>query len=64
MILIVLFVFITLLVVLYHMTRGDNNENRNDDPQFNPFNNPFIHVGGRFLKKDVKNPNVADNQPN
>ncbi|CAF3423698.1 unnamed protein product [Rotaria sp. Silwood1] len=65
MIFVILFVFLTILTILYNITRGDNNEhiNRNDDPQFNPFNNPFIHVGGRFLKKTVKDSNLLDDQP-
>ncbi|CAF4107271.1 unnamed protein product [Rotaria sordida] len=56
MILIILFVFITILTVLYHLTRGDNNENfdRISDPQFNPLNNPFIRVGNRLLKNPLK----------
>jgi hypothetical protein len=40
------------------VTRGDNNEYLNladnDDPQFNPFNNPFIRVGNRFMKNSLK----------
>ena len=64
-ILTVLFIFLTTVTILYHLTRGDNNEylNRSDDPQFNPFNNPFIHVAGRFLKKTVKDPNLPNDQP-
>jgi hypothetical protein len=64
MILFVLFVFITILTVLYHLTRGDNNEhlNRNDDSQFNPFNNPFIRVGSRLLKNPLKDSNSAINK--
>ena len=56
LILTILFVFITMIVVLYHLTRGDNNEqlNSESDPQFNPFNNPFIRVGGRFLKNPLR----------
>ena len=46
MICVIFFVFITLLTVLYHLTRGGN-----DDPQFNPLNNPFVRVAGRFLNK-------------
>jgi len=61
MILIILFVFITILTVLYHLTRGDNNEN--EDPQFNPLNNPFIRVAGRFLKNPLKNSNIPDEKP-
>ncbi|CAF2092048.1 unnamed protein product [Rotaria magnacalcarata] len=65
LILIILFVFITIITVLYNITRGDNNEyvNRNDDPQYNPFNNPFIHVAGRFMRKTVKDPNLPNDQP-
>jgi hypothetical protein len=57
MISIILFIFLTILIVLYHLTRGDDNEhaNSNEDPQFNPFNNPFIRVAGRFLKKKATN---------
>jgi regulatory protein YycI of two-component signal transduction system YycFG len=53
MIFIILFIFLTILIVLYHLTRGDNDEqlNSNEDPQFNPFNNPFIRVAGKFLNK-------------
>jgi hypothetical protein len=66
MIFIILFVFLTILTVLYHLTRGDNDENinRNEDPQFNPFNNPFIRVAGRFLKKNpLKDSNLPNDQP-
>jgi hypothetical protein len=65
MIFIILFVFLTILTVLYHLTRGDNDENinRNEDPQFNPFNNPFIRVAGRFLKKPLKDSNLPNDQP-
>ena len=65
MILVVLFVFITILTVLYHLTRGDdvNGGNGNEDPQFNPFNNPFVRVGGRFLKNPLKESNVPNDQP-
>jgi hypothetical protein len=61
MIIIILFVFITILTVLYHLTRGDNNEHLDliNDPQFNPLNNPFIRVGGRLFKnpsKDASSP--------
>lgn len=61
-ILIVLFVFITTLTVLYHLTRGDNDEytNKNEDPQFNPLNNPFVRVAGRFLKSSNR-PNEQKN---
>jgi ABC-type Fe3+ transport system permease subunit len=54
---IIFFVFITILTVLYHLTRGENDENLtgNDDPQFNPLNNPFIRVAGKFLKNPLKN---------
>lgn len=44
-ILVILFVFLTLLIVLYHFTRQDNNQ---QDPQFNPLNNPFIRVANRL----------------
>ena len=56
MILLVLFVFVSILVILYHLTRGDDNEqsDRIIDPQFNPLNNPFIRVGGRFLRNPLK----------
>ncbi|CAF3741461.1 unnamed protein product [Adineta steineri] len=59
MILVVLFIFLTILTVLYHLTRGDNNENfdRINDPQFNPLNNPFIRVGNRLLKNPLKDSN-------
>jgi len=64
MILIILFVFVTILTVLYHLTRGDNNEHldRIDDPQFNPLNNPFIRVGGRLLKNPIKDSNSPINK--
>jgi hypothetical protein len=64
MILIILFVFVTILTVLYHLTRGDNNEHldRIDDPQFNPLNNPFIRVGNRLLKDPLKAPNPSINK--
>jgi ABC-type Fe3+ transport system permease subunit len=50
---IIFFVFITILTVLYHLTRGENDENLtgNDDP----LNNPFIRVAGKFLKNPLKN---------
>jgi hypothetical protein len=59
MILLILFIFITILTVLYHFTRGDNNEHldRIDDPQFNPLNNPFIRVGNRLLRNRLKDSN-------
>jgi hypothetical protein len=65
MILIILFIFITILTVLYHLTRDDNNEytNVNEDPQFNPLNNPFIRVAGRFLKNPLTNSNIPIDQP-
>ena len=64
MILLVLFVFISILTILYHLTRGDDNEqsDRINDPQFNPLNNPFIRVGGRFLKNPVKDSSSLLNQ--
>lgn len=66
-ILVVVFVFITVLTVLYHLTRGDDNEqlDRINDPQFNPLNNPFIRVGNRFLKNPLKdsNPSADHAQP-
>jgi hypothetical protein len=64
MILIILFVFVTILTVLYHLTRGDNNEHldRIDDPQFNPLNNPFIRVGSRLLKNPIKDSNSPINK--
>jgi hypothetical protein len=64
MILIILFVFVTILTVLYHLTRGDNNENldRFDDPQFNPLNNPFVRVGNRLLKDPLKDSNPSINK--
>ena len=65
-ILIILFVFVTIITVLYHLTRGENNENLNlqDDPQFNPLNNPFIRVGGRLLKNPLKDSNLPlDKEP-
>src|SRR5205823_1780995 len=54
---IILFVFLTILIVLYHLTRGDNNET--DDPQFNPLNNPFIRVAGKFLKNPLKDSKIS-----
>ncbi len=65
MILIILFIFLTILIVLYHLTRGDDNEytNVNEDPQFNPLNNPFVRVAGRFLKTPVKDSNIPNDQP-
>jgi len=65
MILIILFIFLTILIVLYHLTRGDDNEytNANEDPQFNPLNNPFVRVAGRFLKTPVKDSNILNDQP-
>lgn len=64
MILIILFIFVTIITVLYHLTRGDNNENldRINDPQFNPLNNPFIRVGGRLLKNPLKDSNSPINK--
>ena len=62
MICVIIFVFLTLLTVLYHLTRGgdeSDSSNRNDDPQFNPLNNPFIRVAGRFLRKKAP----KDSQP-
>lgn len=60
LIIVILFVFITVITVLYHLTRGDNHEHLNfdSDPQFNPLNNPFIRVGGRFLKNPLKDSNA------
>jgi hypothetical protein len=59
MVLLISLAFITTLTVLYHLTRGDDNDNvsQNEDPQFNPFNNPFIRVAGRFKKSLLKNSN-------
>ncbi|CAF3563337.1 unnamed protein product [Rotaria sp. Silwood1] len=50
--------------VLYHLTRGDNNEHldRINDPQFNPLNNPFIRVGNRLLKNPLKDSNSLMNK--
>lgn len=64
MILLILFVFLSILTILYHLTRGDDNEqfDRINDPQFNPLNNPFIRVGGRFLKNPVKDSSSFLNQ--
>jgi len=64
MILIILFVFVTILTVLYHLTRGDNNEHldRINDPQFNPLNNPFIRVGNRLLRNRLKDSNSPINK--
>ena len=64
MIFIILLVFVTVITVLYHLTRGDNNEqlDRIEDPQFNPLNNPFIRVGGRFLKNPLKDFNSPLNK--
>jgi hypothetical protein len=64
MIFLILFVFVTIITVLYHLTRGDDNEHldRIDDPQFNPLNNPFIRVGGRFLKNPLKDFNSPLNK--
>lgn len=56
-ILIILFVFIAIITVLYHLTRGDDDDDSLDlikDPQFNPLNNPFIRVGNRLLKNPLK----------
>ena len=67
MICLILFVFLTILIVLYHLTRGDSNEynNGNEDPQFNPLNNPFIRVAGKLLKKNpLKDSNLPHDQPN
>lgn len=52
--LIVIFVFLTVLVVLYHVTRGDSGfyDSLAIDPQFNPINNPFVNVD----KGEIKNP--------
>ena len=60
----VLFVFVTILIVLYHFTRGDDNEHldRIRDPQFNPLNNPFIRVGNRFVKNPSKDSIQAQSQ--
>jgi hypothetical protein len=60
MICVILFVFLTILIVLYHLTRGDST----DDPQFNPLNNPFVRVAGRLLKNPVKDSNLPNDQPN
>lgn len=46
---IVIFLFISLLTVLYHLTRGDPVR-RVDDGQFNPLNNPFIQVHDKTIK--------------
>jgi hypothetical protein len=58
----VIFIFITILTVLYHFTRDD--QSIRDDPQFNPLNNPFIRVGERIMKNQFKESNVANNQAN
>ena len=65
MIFIILLVFITILTVLYNLTRSDdsNGTSGNEDPQFNPFNNPFIRVGGRFLKNPMKDSNIPNDPP-
>jgi hypothetical protein len=64
MILIIIFVFVTILTVLYHLTRGDNSEDfdRINDPQFNPLNNPFIRVRGRLLRNPLKDSNSPINK--
>ena len=61
----VLLVFLTILTVLYHVTRGDNNEyvNQIDDPQFNPMNNPFIRVAGKLLRKRHKDADPVGKDP-
>lgn len=66
MICFILFVFLTILIVLYHLTRGDQNEysNGNEDPQFNPLNNPFVRVAGKILKNPLKDSNRSPDQPN
>ena len=64
MILLILFVFVTILTVLYHLTRGDNNEHldRINDPEFNPLNNPFVRVGNRLFKNPLKDSNPSINK--
>ena len=65
MICLILLVFFTVLTVLYHLTRGDNNEyvNQIDDPQFNPMNNPFIRVAGKLLRKRHKDADPVGKDP-
>ncbi|CAF2139321.1 unnamed protein product [Rotaria magnacalcarata] len=64
MILIILFVFVTIITVSYHLTRGDNNEHLGliNDPQFNPWNNPFIRVGNHLLKNPLKDSDAIINK--
>ena len=62
MICVILFVFLTILIVLYHLTRGD--QNGNEDPQFNPLNNPFVRVAEKILKNPLKDSNRPPDQPN
>lgn len=63
---VIFFVFLTVLIVLYHLTRGDQNEYQsgNEDPQFNPLNNPFVRVAGKILKNPLKDSNRPPDQPN
>lgn len=58
LIIFILFIFVTVIAVLYHVTRGDSNDrlNLDDDPQFNPLNNPFVRVAGQFINNRVKDP--------
>ena len=62
----VLFVFFTILTVLYHFTRGDSDQysNGNEDPQFNPLNNPFVRVGRQLVKNALKDSKLPENPPN
>jgi len=59
---IILFVFLTILIVLYHLTRDGDNHGK-EDPQFNPLNNPFIRVAERFLKPPLKDSKMPNDQP-
>ncbi|CAF1189988.1 unnamed protein product [Didymodactylos carnosus] len=48
LIIVCLFVFVTIFTILHSLTRSSDDDN---DPQFDPLNNPMIRVGNRFIQK-------------
>ncbi|CAF0825557.1 unnamed protein product [Didymodactylos carnosus] len=43
-----LLVVVTIFTILHHLTRNSDDDN---DPQFDPLNNPMVKVGNRFVQK-------------
>ena len=47
--------FLTLIIILYHLTRGDltSSVSGRDNGEFNPLNNPFIRVDEERIKNPI-----------